>query len=202
MSIDLHSNGKTSFYANLIKMLDYHNIPFSFNHDNLDDTKILHFVDHMQKECITYWKHSLCNSQKLEFYNVFKDSYTTSIYIDVTRKIPNRKTLVKLRISNRKLNIETGRYDKISRSNRICPVCIASIRLKMRFTFCLIAQNIQLETTFFNKIDNRIGPNYKHLPISTLIIQLMNSTDYYLNKQLIQYVTSCLQMRGNLLSKA
>ena len=60
------------------------------------------------------------------------------------------------------------RYDKISRCDRICPVCVASI-LKMRFTFCLIAQNIhQLGTTFFNKIDNRI-PNYKHIPISTLI---------------------------------
>ena len=45
---------------------------------------------------------SLCNSQKLEFYNVFKDSYTPSTYLDVTRKIPNRKTLVKLRISNHK----------------------------------------------------------------------------------------------------
>ena len=56
-------------------MLNYYNIPFNFNHDNLDDTKILHFVDHMQKKYITHWKHSLCNSQKLEFYNVFKDSY-------------------------------------------------------------------------------------------------------------------------------
>ena len=45
MSIDLHSNGKTSFYANLIKMLNYYNIPFNFNHDNLNETKILHFVD-------------------------------------------------------------------------------------------------------------------------------------------------------------
>ena len=78
---------------------------------------------------------------------------------------------------------------------------VASI-LKMRFTFYLIAQNIhQLETTFFYKIANRI-PNYKHIPISTLIIELMNSTDYYLNKQLVQYVTSCLEMRDNLLSKA
>ena len=41
---------------------------------------------------------------------------------------------------------------------------------KMKFTFCLTAQNVQqLETTFFNKIDSRI-PNYKHIPISTLII--------------------------------
>ena len=54
---------------------------------------------------------------------------------------------------------------------------------------------------FFNKIDNRV-PNYKHIPISTLIIQLMNSTDYYLNKQLVQYVSSCLEMRDNVFSKA
>ena len=71
MSIDLHSNGKTSFYTNLIKMLDYYNTPFNCDHDNLDDTKILHFEDHMQKKYITHWKHSLCNSRKLEFYNVF-----------------------------------------------------------------------------------------------------------------------------------
>ena len=77
---------------------------------------------------------------------------------------------------------------------------VASI-LKMRFNFYLIAQNIhQLQTIFFNKIAHRI-PNYKHIPISTLIIQLMNSTDYYLNKQLVQYVTR-LEMRDNLLSKA
>ena len=86
MSIDLHSNGKTSFYANLIKMLNYYKIPFNSNHDNLNDTKILHFVDKMQKKYIAHWKHSLCNSQKLEFYNVFKHSYTPSIYLDVTRK--------------------------------------------------------------------------------------------------------------------
>ena len=79
MSIDLHRNGKTSFYTNL--MLNYYNIPFNFDHDNLDNTKILHFVDHMQKKYITHWKHSLCNSQKLEFYNVFKDSSAPSIYL-------------------------------------------------------------------------------------------------------------------------
>ena len=66
------------FYANLIKMLNYYNIPFIFIM-----TIILHYVDHMQKKYITHWKHSLCNSQKIEFYNVFKDSYTPSIYRDV-----------------------------------------------------------------------------------------------------------------------
>ena len=180
MSIDLHCNGKTSFYANLIKMLNYYNISFNFNHGNLNDTKILPFVDRMQKKYITHWKHSLCNSQKLEFYNVFKDSYTPSIYLDVTRKKPNyRKTLVKLRISNHKLNIETGRCNKISRCDRICPVCSLDIEDEIHFLFDC-AKYSSIRDDFFNKIANRI-PNYKNIPNSTLIIQLMNSTDYILS---------------------
>ena len=89
MSIDLHCNGKNSFYSNLLNM----------HHETLDDTKITYLVDQMKKKYIAYWKHSLCNSQKLEFYNTFKDSYTPSPYLDLTRKNPNQKMLVKLRIS-------------------------------------------------------------------------------------------------------
>ena len=50
---------------------------------------------------------------------------------------PNRKTPVKLRISNHKLNIETGRYDmyKISRFNRIFPVCGLNIEDEIHFLF-------------------------------------------------------------------
>ena len=33
-------------------MLNYYNIPFNFNHDNVDDTKILHFVDTCKKKNI------------------------------------------------------------------------------------------------------------------------------------------------------
>ena len=49
-------------------------------------------------------------------------------------KNPNRKTLVKLRISNHKLNIETGRYDNISRCDRICPVCGFNIEDEIRLS--------------------------------------------------------------------
>ena len=106
---------------------------------------------------------------------------------------------MKLRISNHKLNIETGRYDKISRCDSICPVCSLDIEDEIHFLFDC-AKYSSIRDDIFNKIANRI-PNYKHIPISTLIIQLMNSTDYYLNKQLAQHVKSCLEMRDNLLSK-
>ena len=108
---------------------------------------------------------------------------------------------MKLRISYHKLNIETGRYDKLSRCDRICPVCGLNVEDEIHFLFDCPKMNSSIRDDFFNKIDKRF-PNYKHRPISTLIIQLVNSTDYYLNKQLVQYVTSCLEMRDNLLSKA
>ena len=86
-------------------------------------------------------------------------------------------------ISNHQLNIETGRYDKILRCDRIFPVCGLSIEDEIHFLFNCPKYSSIRDDFFFIKIDNRI-PNYKHIPILTLIIQLMNSTDYKLNKQL------------------
>ena len=53
--------------AQIQKLFMPYNIPFNLKHGNLDDTKILHFVDHMRKKYITYWEHPL---QKLEFYSL------------------------------------------------------------------------------------------------------------------------------------
>ena len=73
-------------------MRNYYNIPFNFNHDNLDDTKILHFLDRMQKKYITHWKHSLCNSRKLEFY-VFKAAIHHRFILMLQEKILIEKHL-------------------------------------------------------------------------------------------------------------
>ena len=115
------SLGEVGFYSNLMKMLNCYNISFNFKHDTFAN-----------------WKHSLCNLQKLEFYNTFKDSYTPSPYLDLNRKNPNRKTLVKLKIrtiSNHKLLIETGRYNNISRSDRLCTICGHNVEDETHFQF-------------------------------------------------------------------
>ena len=81
---------------------------------------------------------------------------------------------MKLRISNHKLISKQAGMTTF-RGVIEFVLFVASV-LKMRFTFCLTAKNIhQLETTFVNKIDNRsLIPNYKHIPTSTLIIQLIS----------------------------
>ena len=62
----------------------------------------------MQKKYPSYWNHTLQHSQKLDFCYKIKTNYSPSAYLDLTRKIPSQKPLVKLRISCRKLRIETG----------------------------------------------------------------------------------------------
>ena len=47
----------------------------------------------MQKKYISYWNHTLKNSQKLNFYYKTKTNYGPLAYLDLTRKNPSRKTL-------------------------------------------------------------------------------------------------------------
>ena len=70
---------------------------------------------------------------------------------------------MKLRLSNHKLNIETGRYDKILRCHRICPVCGLNIEDEIHFLFNC-PKYLSIRDDEFSEIDNRI-PNYKHIPI-------------------------------------
>ena len=76
----------------------------------------------------------------------------------------NRETLVKLRTSDDKLNVETGRYDKISRFNRICSVYGRNIKDEIHFLF-YCPKYSSIRDDFFDKIENRI-PNWKRIPIS------------------------------------
>ena len=94
-----------------MKMTDYYNF-CDFNCNSLNECKIKQCVDLMKKNS-QHW-------QKLSFSYTFKKNHSLSAYLDLTGKSPSKKTLVKLRISSHKLRIETGRYDKIPRDERLC----------------------------------------------------------------------------------
>ena len=103
-------------------MPEYYNFP-CFDLTNLTNAKIKHYVSLIQLKYNLYRQHTIQNSSKLEFFNTFKNDYTPSSYLSLTSKLNERKELVKFRISNHKLRIETGKYDQIPRVNRLCPLC-------------------------------------------------------------------------------
>jgi len=68
-----------------------------------------------------------------------------------TRKTVDRKALVKFRLSDHKLMIETGRYDKTPRDKRLSPVCdFNKIEDEIHFPrYCPKFLKLTLEIEFF-----------------------------------------------------
>ena len=85
------------------------------------------YIDIIKQKYITYWQHAIHHSKKLQFYSLFKHDYKISSYLDLIRNSGNRKDLVKIRISNHKLMVETGRYNQTPRNDRFCPICNSGI---------------------------------------------------------------------------
>ena len=114
ISSELHTAGKNSFYSNLMKISEYFNF-VNFSPDLVDTAQVTMFLQLMKQKYISYWQQTLQHSQKLEFYRSFKNEYATSSYLELTRRVSDRRTLTKLRISNHKLMIELGRYNDTPR---------------------------------------------------------------------------------------
>ena len=198
ISVDLHYSGQTGFYSSLMKMSEYYNFP-NFNYYTLNENNFKQYIDLMRKKYISYWHPTLQHSQKLSFYYTIKETFGPSAYLDLTRKNASRKALVKLRISSHKLLIETGRYDNIPRNERMCNVCNRKT-IEDEIHFLLDCPSYSsLRDMFFSKIEPSL-PFTRLLVKETLLLHIMNSTDYFINTQLISFVSSCFQLRDKLLS--
>ena len=116
-----------------MKMTDYHNF-CDFNCNSLNEGKIKQYVDLMKKKYISYWNQTLQHSQKLSFYYTFKTNYSLSAYLELTRKNPSRKSLVKLRISSHKLRIEqvdTTKY--LVMRDYVVTAIVTKLKMKLIF---------------------------------------------------------------------
>ena len=129
---------------------------------------------------------------------LFKTNYSPSSYLDLTRKNPSRKALVKLRISSHKLRIETGRYDNIPRDERLCNLCNCN-RIEDETHFLLDCPSFSsIRDMFFSKLEPKI-PFVRLQSHESLLSHLMNSTDYFINIQLISFISTCFELRDKLI---
>ena len=129
-----------------MKISEYFNFG-NFSPDLVDTTKVTMFLQLIKQKYISYWQHTLQHSLKLEFYRSFKNEYATSSYLELTRRVSDRRTLTKLRISNHKLMTELGRYNDTPRENRLCFVT----KPKMKFIFSFTVPNTQQREITFTK---------------------------------------------------
>ena len=202
MSKNLHSINNSGFYSNFINLIEHYHLP-NFDPESFDNDRIRRYTTNMKEKYISFWRHSLEHSRKLEFYKVFKDEYSTSDYLQQLRNFNERRNLVKFKLSDHKLIIELGRYqtDHISRENRLCPLC-KSNQVENEIHFLLDCSKHSLQRrTFLNRINELIS-NFERKSTSESIKLLMDSNDYHVNKLVVKFISSCMNIRDALLQSS
>ena len=117
----------TSFYSNLVKMVDYYDLNYDFSCNSLSDSIVNRYIGIMKNKYVSYyWNQTLQQSQKISLYCTIKDDYSPSPYLVLTRKNPSRKALLRFTITSHQLRIETGRYENTPRNERICHFCTSN----------------------------------------------------------------------------
>ena len=73
------------------------------------------------------------SSGKLDLYISLNPSFCLQPYIVEISNFKLRRSITKMRISDHKFPIETGRYDKKERNQRICPLCCEEVGDEMHY---------------------------------------------------------------------
>ena len=106
---------------------------------------------------------------------------------------------MKPRISSHKLRIEAGRFDNTPRDEKLCSLCNCK-RIEGETHFLLDCPSFSsIRKMFFSKLEPKI-PFLRLQSHETLLSHLMNSTDYFINIQLISFISSCFELRDKLIS--
>ena len=87
-----------------MNLIEQYHLP-NFDPESSYNDRIRRYTTNMTKKYISLWRHSLEHSEKLEFYKVFKDEYSTSAYLRQLRNFNERRNLMKFKISNHKLKL-------------------------------------------------------------------------------------------------
>lgn len=85
-----------------------------------------------------FWKHVMDKQTgKLDSFKHIKKHFEYARYLDSVKTRKYQTALTRLRISNHRLNIETGRYKRpvVAREERICDLCHLGVEDEYHFMF-------------------------------------------------------------------
>ena len=98
------------------------------------------FSQRLKDQYIQSWHETLSVQPKMEYYCKFKEDFEFEHYLVHIKNEKHRKELTRFRLSSHSLEIETGRYNNIERSNRICKLCTQNVvESKYHFLLCCTA---------------------------------------------------------------
>ena len=103
--------------------------------DLLENNNCVNIVEAKRKLKLSYKEAWLVEICKLEIYSQIKNDISASSYIKANLSKSKRSIIAQLFCGCLGLEIETGRYLKVPRHERICKLCNVNIENKIHFLF-------------------------------------------------------------------
>ena len=145
--------------------------------------------DHYQK----IWEFKLNLNPKAIFYHSLKVDIKFKPYLNTIRDRSLRVMLSKFRLSDRELNIETGRHCNIKRDKRYCPFCNDnSIDYEYHILFQCSKYFVERNTLFL-KIGHILHAEKHNNNENQQII--FSSNDPAVNLYVATYIKKCVEIR-------
>ena len=138
----------------------------------------------LQDQFIQTWHYQLEISTKALNYKLFKNVFCFEEYLSILPYSASLQ-LCKLRTSNHKLPIETGRYTNTPRGERTCTLCHQNLGDEFHFI---------LECDSLNYLRNKhIAIHFNTTRNIFSFITIMQSKDYQQLSSLVAYITAGLK---------
>ena len=177
IKVTLDKNGMTSFYTNS------HNDKPLFIHKKIFQT----LSDIFHQEAFSTITDE---TSKLRTYGILKKEIGFEKYLNEIKNPPIRQSVTKLRLSNHKLNIETGRHKNQPKHLRFCPFCPNYVESEVHFliecnTYKTLRQQIIHELT-----QNR--PNFVYYTPAEKFQCLLSEENIYCTSK---FIHNCFEIR-------
>ena len=172
----LENNGMLNFY------LDTHGKSYPFIHKKIFER----LSDHFHQNAFAAIRE---DSSKLRTYALFKTEIGMEKYLNM-KNFSMRSSVTKLRLSNHRLAIETGRHTipKTHREKRFCPFCPEMVEDEHHFLFeCKILQHLRGDCDI---------PRFENLSKEIRMKNLLSEIEYNVCK----YVADGMELRNFLAS--
>ena len=186
LEINVHLNnvGKHSWFTTVRHLLHFTKLSdYTPNLPHLDYRTFPHLVRmfkrNLFKEYQEYWSKSLNKDKfdssvgnKLSLYSEVKNEVRFESYLDLIKNVKTRVAVTKMRISCHLLPIESGRYEKIPRVERVCSLCNRSENGDEFHRISLShMRGIFLESLY------SINSNFTNMSWKTLFLYIMSMCD-------------------------
>ena len=194
---DLHFSKISTWYSSILYIMD----KLKINSLNLKLGQLCKQVKNiMFKSFLNFW-HSVklnatsSNRGKLNTYFYLKSHFGKEKYLEINN-FKTRQSICKIRISAHSLNIETGRYKNIERSERKCTNCfMGDVEDEQHFIMnCPLYENIR--KIFFHKIIN-VCPNFRYMDTKSKFFWIFTNEDKQILKELGSFIDECFSLRKN-----